>query len=79
MSNDLSLDEQLFTCSGMDVIGTMAFQFYDVELIQDVGSHKKGEKYDSAVIDYEKSKVFFYNEELQFELQIKATFEEVKS
>lgn len=52
---DTSLDSKLFDWKGWDQLDTMSFIFYNCVLIEDIGSFKKGEKFSSISIDYEKS------------------------
>jgi len=74
-----AIEDELFTYSDMLPSGSRSHQFYDVELIRDVGNHRKGEKFDSAIVDVDVSTIYFYNKDLEFCLKINATFEEVKT
>jgi hypothetical protein len=56
------LDEQIFTCDGWDDNGYLSPQFYNVELLVQVGEFPAGTKFPVVFFNGEKSLVSFCDE-----------------
>jgi hypothetical protein len=54
------MERQLFYWDGWDDIETGVYQFYKVVLKTKVGSFEPGEKFDAAVVDYQKGILHLY-------------------
>ena len=52
-----SLECQLFTWESWEQFDTVEFVFLDVTLLKDLGPFKAGEKFSSATVDYEHSRL----------------------
>jgi hypothetical protein len=57
----INLEHQLFTWEEWDDMGSMSYQFYNVELVVPVGDFPIGTKFDIAYMDGDNSTVSFMN------------------
>ncbi len=51
------MEKQLFNWLAMDVMDTMAFQFYDCTLVQRIGLYSRGTRFATITMDYEKGTI----------------------
>lgn len=56
------MERKLFTWTGWDEIAVGHLQFYEVELLQDIGPHKTGDKFPVADIDFQSGRLSLYGE-----------------
>jgi len=57
------MEKQFFDWNDWDTIDTMSFQFYDCTLKQAIGKYEKGRVIESILIEFEESRMTFYDED----------------
>jgi len=51
----ITAEAQLFTFTGWDDLDTAVFQYYDAVLVKQVGDFSKGEAFEFAILDFQRS------------------------